>query len=98
MRAKLAVTVSVAAVLAALVGCAVLWRWANLTYAGGHLVRGYWLGVVGSALPGLASGAGWLWLRRERGSREPGAVEWGMARFFWFAVAFLVFMMVFPLL
>lgn len=79
-------------------GCAAAWRLANVMYRGGSQLEGWWVGLLGCALPALALGAYALWLRHQRALGQPGAqVPWLNAAI-GLAVAFSVFLLLFSLM
>ena len=90
--------ITVGALLIALLALALCWRWADQAYLAGARMRGYWIGVAGSALPAvvLAGCALWLWGARKRG-RSAASISW-LVPLLALCVAFLAFMLLFPLL
>jgi hypothetical protein len=79
-------------------GCAAVWRWANIIYRDRSQLAGWWVGVLGSMLPALALGAYLLWLRHQRAlGQHVARVPWLNAAL-GLAVAFSVFLLLFSLM
>ncbi len=85
-------------VVASMGACAASWFAADAVYRGGSAVPGYWIGVVGSALPAVGAGLGLRYLRHHRERAKPtGAEEWFKGLLV-LALFFLAVMALFPLL
>lgn len=85
-------------VLASMGSCAASWLAADAVYRGGSALPGYWIGVVGSALPAVGAGLGLRYLRRHRERAEPTAAEHRFKGLLVLALFFVAVMALFPLL
>lgn len=85
-------------VLASMGSCAVSWFAADAVYRGGSALPGYWIGLVGSALPVVGAWLGLRYLKRHRERAEPTAAENWFKGLLVLALTFVGVMALFPLL
>ncbi|MEO8741473.1 MAG: hypothetical protein ABI537_17475 [Casimicrobiaceae bacterium] len=85
-------------VLASMGSCAASWFAADAVYRGGSALPGYWIGLLGSALPAVGTWLGLRYLRRHRERAEPTSAENWFKRLLVLALTFVAVMGLFPLL
>lgn len=89
---------SAGALALAILVCAASWLWTYQLQKSGALIFGYWIGVVGSAMPALALIGCILWLRRVRSRGEPAAKVFWLWPLLAVSLLLLAFMILFPML
>jgi hypothetical protein len=85
-----------AIVAVAVLLCGASWVWAHSVDTQGKVMLGYWIGVAGSALPAVALAGCQVWLI-DQPAAAAGARAW-VRPLLWLSVAFLGFMVLFPLM
>ncbi len=78
--------------------CAASWLWTYHLQTTGATIFGYWIGVLGSAIPALVLIACIFWLRRERSRGELAAKVFWLWPLLSVSLLLLAFMILFPLL
>ena len=89
---------SAAALALGVLVCAASWLWTHYLQTTGAVMLGYWVGVVGSAVPAIVLITCILWLQRERSRGESAARVFWLWPLFVLSIILLAFMVLFPML
>ena len=89
---------SAAALALGVLVCAASWLWTHHLQTSGAVMFGYWVGVLGTAVPAIVLTSCIIWLRRERRRGESAARVFWLGPVLVLSMILLAFMVVFPML